>query len=857
MSLQSNVLSCVFALTLVSITLGQPAHQTLDEVKTEGAQRSNYLNQTARTQSVEAPQANLAEYKTVIEPLLREACYACHGPDIQEREFRVDTLNPDLIHGDDVSWWIEVFDSLSKGEMPPADEVELSAKGRSQIVEWLSRELQVASQVARTEQGHSSFRRMTRYEYNYALQDLLGLPHYFVEDLPPETVSEDGFLNSSEMLQMSASQFATYQSIAREALLEATVRGEQPAPVYYAIKMEFDSDQANKELEADLEKIRNRFADNPDKLEAEITKRKQQNPRGAYYKNLNTDLSIGAKWSYGGAKYAHTPVESKPVVPPIQSHVAVIPVNQRLIVDLGDNLPDSGILRMKIRAGAISDRTEWVPTLRVYFGHQASNDSRVEEVVGDLVVTASADSPEFHTFDIALSEVIRNVYRGSQKLGDLPNPAEYVKLQNVSGEPIDLLIDYIEITAPHFSEWPPQSHRQIFDAGDEREILNRFMTRAWRRPPTDDELNQKLKLYGRLLPKCEDSQDAMTEVLASVLASPKFLYIVQSDSQTDLQLATRLAMFLWSSIPDSRLLNLAAEGNLSNPKILIQETNRMLDDPRAERLPKHFVRQWLGMQLLDHIKADADLRTAMHAEPIAFFEEVLRTNSSVMDFLHADYTMVNAQLAQHYGLPDVYGHEFRRVSLPPELRRGGLLTQAGLLAMNSDGEDSHPLKRGIWLLESILNDPPPPPPPAVPEIDLTDPDILKLTLKERMEDHRNDPACMSCHQRIDPWGIAFENFDALGRWRTSISGKPVDANSILFNNQELDGIDGLKRFLLANRQDQFARAMTYKLTTYALGRPLSFADRAEVDQITATLRQKGDGLRTLIQLIVTSDLFNG
>ena len=175
--------------------------------------------------------------------------------------------------------------------------------------------------------------------------------------------------------------------------------------------------------------------------------------------------------------------------------------------------------------------------------------------------------------------------------------------------------------------------------------------------------------------------------------------------------------------------------------------------------------------------------------------------------------------------------------------------------MNSDGKDSPPLKRGIWLLENILHDPPPPPPPAVPEIDLTDPDILKLTLKERMEDHRSDPACFSCHAKIDPWGIAFESFDAAGSWRTEIGEKAVDANSVLFNKQELHGMEGLKRFLLQNRQDQFARAMVHKLTSYALGRPLSFADRAEVERITADFRQRGDGLSTLIALIVSSDLF--
>jgi hypothetical protein len=217
--------------------------------------------------------------------------------------------------------------------------------------------------------------------------------------------------------------------------------------------------------------------------------------------------------------------------------------------------------------------------------------------------------------------------------------------------------------------------------------------------------------------------------------------------------------------------------------------------------------------------------------------------------------MANERLAQHYGLTDGYGNHFRRVALDPERRRGGLLTQAGLLAMNSSGKDSNPLKRGIWLLENLLNDPPPPPPPAVPIIDLTDPEIAKMTLKERIEDHRNQPACMSCHVKIDPWGIALENYDALGLWRERVNGKPVDSTSRLFNNEPLNGMDGLKRFLLKNRQDQFVRALTHKMMVYALGRPLTFADRNGVEAIAAKVRQNGDGLATLVLQITSSELF--
>ena len=256
-----------------------------------------------------------------------------------------------------------------------------------------------------------------------------------------------------------------------------------------------------------------------------------------------------------------------------------------------------------------------------------------------------------------------------------------------------------------------------------------------------------------------------------------------------------------------------------------------------------------------HGRVDPLLVESMKREPVAFFSEVLGQNRSIFEFLDSDYALLNDRLARPYGLPEVLGHQLRKVALSPDDRRGGLLAQAGLLAMNSNGKDSNPLKRGIWILENLLNDPPPPPPPAVPEIDLADPDILKLTLKQRMEDHRDDPACASCHSKIDPWGIAFENFDALGRWRDMVRGAPVDASSMLFNKEELHGIKGVKDYLLNNRQKQFSRAMTHKLASYALGRPITFSDRLEVDRISTELREGGGGLRDLVLLIVKSDLF--
>ncbi|HAW97902.1 MAG TPA: hypothetical protein DCX67_05140 [Opitutae bacterium] len=830
------------------------------------------------------PQARLAEFRKSVEPVLKRVCVNCHGPQKQKGRFRVDTLNPDLLKGKDVSWWLEVFDVIGNGEMPPEDaKAQLTNDEKALVVDWLSSEIQTASQVRRSEKGHTSFRRMTRYEYKYAMQDLLGLPHDFSRDLPPETASEDGFKNSSEMLQMTAVQLGEYRAQARRALELATVRGDQPNPIYYGITMKAASARVDSNYAAYVEKKKKQIKNGVVALDDAAKKQEAKfglKPGNTQFRNTITGNGVRSQWSYHGAKYAWKPTSKRPEIPSVSSDVVVIPANQKFIIDLGDGLPDTGNMRVRIRATRLEKEGNHLPTVRLYFGHQPSNDSRISENVGgpDLRIDAPPGKARFYEWDVALDDAPRNSFRKTHKLGQMPNPAEFLSLRNTSGAQVSMVIDYVEIIAPDFDQWPPESHKRIFadhrkDENEKayaRKVISRFMARAWRRPVSEAEVDKKLKLFHDLRPQCEDSQEAILEVLASVISSPKFLYLVRSDGKenrnqqaSDFELASRLSFFLWSSQPDEELMGLAEEGKLSDAKILERQTRRLLNDPKSQRFARHFTRQWLGMDQLDFLKFDAKaygkvdplLVEAMKKEPVALFAEILKNNEAVMDFIHSDYVLANHRLAQHYGLPEVSGIQMRRVGLSPESKRGGLLGQAGLLAMNSNGKDSNPLKRGVWLLENLLNDPPPPPPPAVPEIDLADPEILKLSLKERMEDHRSDPACFSCHAKIDPWGIAFENFDALGRWRDKIDGQPVDASSLLYNKDELHGLKGVKEYLLANRQDQFARAMAHKLSAYALGRPLTFGDRAEVDRIAADLRKKGDGLADLVILVVKSDLF--
>jgi len=806
--------------------------------------------------------ANLSGFHTSIRPALEQSCLECHGPKKQKGKFRIDNLDPNLINGGDKDWWLEVMEVLSNGEMPPDDsKINLSDENRSLTIDWLAAELQKASLMSRIEKGTSSFRRLTRYEYNYALEDLLGVSLRTDEVLPPETSSEDGFKNSSELLQMSPMQFQMYREIGLKALKRATVTGERPTPVFYMVSMRKEFDKSA----ADPKKTPFDLSDNS----------YQKSRKSIHLYNSHTGKGIPFKES------KLTPKSEPDEVPSLEKDgvFLALPKSNEMKWNLDRFLPDEGVMRVSIRAWRSSDNPDEYASLQLKLSAHTSNNANFSNVISerDIMVTGTEESPQWIHFEIYLEDIQRNPFR---KLSTpFPRRDEFLHIRNISNafgsDPLQVCIDRIEIRAPYYAQWPPRTRERIFFGNKDRqserkygaEVLSRFIRRAWGRPATDKEVERFLNLFDNYRPDFDNFEEAMQEVLATVLAHPEFLYLVlrlpekgenNSVGISDRELARRLAAFLWSSIPDAQLQRKAENGNLKQPDILEAEVKRMLMDVRSNRFVRHFVEQWLdldGLQSVSHI-TDQNLLKAMQEEPIAFFQEVLRSNSSIFDFIHSDYALVNERLASHYKIRDIRGSHFQKVSIEPELNRGGLLTGSAVLAMNSDGKDSNPLKRGVWMLESILGDPPPPPPPNVPEVDLADPEIQKMTLKERIADHRSNPACYSCHARIDPWGIAFENYDAFGSYRTKVNDKPVDASALLFNKQPLEGMHGLKRYLLKERQDQFARAMVRKMTTYALGRPLTFTDHAGIEDLTLMFRKKGDRLADLIHLITKSTIFH-
>jgi hypothetical protein len=422
----------------------------------------------------------------------------------------------------------------------------------------------------------------------------------------------------------------------------------------------------------------------------------------------------------------------------------------------------------------------------------------------------------------------------------------------------------------------PEARKRIFivttqNEESARQILERFATRAYRHPLRGDELRRLMRFVETAEKNRDGFETGIGLAMQAVLVSPHFLFRVETDRKpddptaihpvNDYELASRLSYFLWSSMPDDELFELAGKKKLREPDVLEPQVRRMLKDPRARALVDNFASQWLQLRNLKEFKPDPDLfssfdeklRAAMLRETELFFENVIREDRSILDFIDSDYTFVNERLAKHYGLQGVQGEQFRRVSLTGT-PRGGILTQAAVLTVTSNPTRTSPVKRGKWILDNILGTPPPPPPAGVEELKEDKESVLSGTLRQRMEQHRAKPACATCHQRMDPLGFGFENFDAVGAWRTKEGKHAIDPSGTLPNGQSFAGPAGL-RTILKGRQDAFARCLSEKLVTYALGRGVERYDRCALDEIVKGAGKDHYKFSRLVVEIVKSDPF--
>lgn len=540
-------------------------------------------------------------------------------------------------------------------------------------------------------------------------------------------------------------------------------------------------------------------------------------------------------------------------------------------------LPDDHPLVARLESQAATEVILETPALRAFIG------------------TRTDDGMDYMTFDQACEVPVAmgasEVYSFYGRLENLPIPEpesgddeilsgilvvgvwndHLVKKRAQRGPP--LLIEELEFEAPYYPQWPPASHRRIFfdspssEAPEAytREVLARFLERAFRRPIPAQELERYMRFWHSIRDQYEHYEHGVREVLVAALSSPNFLFMaepsIQGEVPMEQPLAVRLAYFLWNSAPDAELTELARQGQLRAN--LEQQVTRLLDDSRSERFTRAFSHDWLRLDRLDAVSINPNsfpaftrfVKRDMAEETYRFIHHVLREDLSLFTLVDSDFALLNQNLAEFYGIEGVEGIEFRPVPVTPEQGRGGLLSQGAFLAGHSDGNEPHPIKRAVWVKEKLLGQPPLPPPPNVPDLDPEAPGFKNLTLKQQLELHRDSPACHDCHAGFDPFGIALERYSAVGLLEDKRKGQAIDASIELPDGTLVDGAAQLKAYLKGPRGDAFAASLIKHLFAYALGRDVAFADEPELREIQERVRSKGDHMRAVIQAIVSSPSF--
>lgn len=814
------------------------------------------------------------KYQTAILPFLRQHCVRCHNAEKAQGDLRLDQLEPDFDQEKHAGLWVEVMDRLNLGEMPPADQPRPTPQAHQEVVRWIAGELRAAQRRKATGGGHVLMRRLNRTEFSNTIRDLLHmrfLPGDDPGELLPPDATLDGFEKASTALMLDSSLLDSYYNAAEQVANQAIVTGPP----------KFPTERTRFELE---------------------------------------DMALpGSGFTY---VCGHSGTECR------EHDVALVRGYTRTARGLyypgtTQLFPVKGRYAIRVRASA--DQAGSEEPVRMYVLRQSGREGNLLEVD----VTATPEEPQVYSVERPMVDLPQafgvymtvGVLKGPQISVGMPNYWNFHKAMEAatkSGEhakalrlqarmqaegwvggnrPAEsllkpdalprLFVDWIEIEGPLYEQWPPKSHETLFFKSPEtsqtleyaREIFTRFLPRAYRRPVTDTEVERLVGLVESELAQGASFTDAIKLGVTYILASPDFLYIVEyvvepatsSDVRelNDYELASRLSYFLWSSMPDEELFELASQQKLSDPDVLRRQVRRMIEDPKSQALVEGFAAQWLKTREFLNFEPDRKiyrefdpaLREQMVQETLTFFEEILRHDLSVLNFIDSDFVMVNSALAKFYGLPDVEGEDFRRVPVPADSPRGGLLAQGGVALWGSDGVRTKPVSRGVYVREVLFNDPPDPPPPNVGEIE---PNIQgeQLTVRERLIQHQQIEACASCHRGIDCFGLALENFDITGAWRTHQNGEdfrgnrtpPIVISGTLPNGKKFESFPEFKALLL-EQQDRFRRALLEKLFLYALGRPTRPEDRPAIDAAVAEMVEQGDSLTAGITALVTSPAF--
>lgn len=775
-----------------------------------------------------APAATTVPEKHVA-AFFEQHCTKCHDAKKQKGDLRVDDLVVNFQSPKAMMQWEEIMNRINSGDMPPEDEARPKPDEVSKVADWIAGQLHEAEALRQSSGADKvSFHKLTREEYGNSIRDLLGVN--FDVKAPtglPEDPDWHGFERIGSVLTLSPAHVEKYLAAADAILDEAL--SIRPEPKRETITWEpWDMRWKGFKEEYQARGI-------ADQVRIEIV------PNNYTTDSWNIEIKTTGEYL--------------------------------LRLKLSGLRPEGGRApRLKVYMSSI-DKTLIERDIDAPEGHPITVEARVHLVSGKYPVRIINSVPGPNP------EGRRSRHSGT------PNAFTNVrsrvpwqlKLTDDEFKPIQptLIIDRVEWDGPIVESWPTPAHQRIFVSKDAKEIVAKFAERAWRRPVTDTEIAPLMRPFEQAQKLGDSFELAVKSSLAAVLCSKNFLYLVEGDAKrprphlSDLELASRLSFFLWSTMPDEKLLALARDGKLHEPATLRAEVKRMLADSKVSAFATSFPRQWLQLRKVGMFPPDKELypdydenlEQSMTVETIAFFGEVLRRNGSLRDFLDSDWTMMNERLAMHYGIDGIRGDQLQRIALKPEHHRGGLLTHASVLSLTSDGTRHRPVHRGVWVLESIIGKPPPPPPANVPALSTPDAKAKKTTVREKLEQHRSDPNCTACHNKIDPLGIAFDNYDAIGRWRTVETIKegtgenpPLDPSGQLPDGRAFQNSSELRQLLLADL-DKFAAAVTEKLATYALRRSVAFGDREALKQVTEEAKKNDYQLASLIESLVVSPLF--
>jgi hypothetical protein len=804
-----------------------PASASSSALWTRVAARSMWIPIACAILACVSSNITAAQEEVSARPLFTQHCEKCHSGAKAEGDFSLTSLTDDFNDKQNRERWLTVLEQLKEGTMPPGDEPRPPVKDVQSVMDWISTQAGKAEIARRESEGRVVMRRLNRAEYANTVRDLLGVEVDLTDLLPLDT-STNGFDNNAELLHTSSFLMRNYLDAADRVLDEAIANEPEP----WIQKKRFD-----------------------------IREEKTVKATGSVYRHTDDGVAIFATWESANIRVTMWN---------FRSHVRG---KYRFRISGYGFQSEGKPITFRVTAGTLKEVTE-------------------ERLIDYFAVPADTPTVVEFTEQLEPENRIRILAEG---LPALPPAVEKIGADKYTGP--GLVIQWVDVEGPLLESWPPPGHKAIFGdlkqtrisperfevvsqqpMVDAERILREFARRAFRRQVSDEDIKPFLARVKSKLDQNYSFEQAMRVGLKGILVSPDFLFLREQTTRlNDFALASRLSYFLWSSMPDEELFQLAAKNKLHEHDVLGEQVERLLRDPKARAFNTNFTGQWLSLRAIDATLPDGTLypeyddilKTSMLKETSMFFDEVLRNDLPLTHFVSSDFTFLNARLAKHYGIPGIVGMEMRKVTLPSDSHRGGLLTMGSVLKVTANGTTTSPIIRGSWVLERILGTPPPKPPLDVEAIE---PDIRgATTIREQLARHRDVESCASCHRKIDPPGFALESFDVIGGWRDHYratgeprevngrrvrywNGPAVDPGDVLPDGRRFRDIDEYKQLILEDK-DQLARNLAEKLLAYSTGAAPTHADKPQIETIVNRLRDKNYGFKALIHEIVQSPLF--